>query len=327
MTKVTILIAVYNSEQFIRQCLDSLVAQTLDDWQAICIDDCSTDSSLSILEEYAGRDNRFEVIHLAENEGQGHARNVGLRQAKGEYTCFLDSDDWFSPNALEQAVECFERYPQTDSVLFRVVNKYADHDEPYPSKPFAVKMGEEAFRDSLTWSIHGIYMVRTCIHQEYPYDETSHSFSDDNTTRLHYLRSREVRCCDGTYFYRMHNASTTHQITALRFDYLKANESMKQQLVKMQVDDSLISLYEDVRWENLIGMYMFYYQNRHILSPQEASYGLAEIHRVWCGIEVHRLKRKGILHKFGYMPLHFSWFLFRLQEELYFFLRFALKGR
>lgn len=327
MTQVTVLIAVYNAEKYIRQCLDSLLAQTLGDWQAVCIDDCSSDSSPEILEEYAHRDSRFEVIHLVENGGQGHARNVGLGQARGAYTCFLDSDDWFSVDALAKAVACFERYPQTDSVLFRVVNTYADHEEPFTAESFIVKTGEEAFRDSLTWSIHGIYMVRTGIHQRLPYDETSHSFSDDNTTRLHYLSSREVRCCDGTYYYRMHDASTTHQITAFRFDYLKANESMKRQLVEMQVADDLISLYENVRWENLIGMYMFYYQYRRHLAPEEAAYGLAEIHRVWRHIEVDRLDAKGIARKFGYMPLRFSWTLFRLQEELYFFLRFAIKGR
>ena len=76
--KVTVLVAVYNAEKYIRKCLDSLIEQTLTDIQVVCIDDASTDNSLSILNEYAGKDNRIEVIALTENHGQAHARNQGL---------------------------------------------------------------------------------------------------------------------------------------------------------------------------------------------------------------------------------------------------------
>ncbi|MCR5131242.1 MAG: glycosyltransferase family 2 protein [Prevotella sp.] len=322
MAKVTVLIAAYNAASFIEECLDSLRAQTLKDFQAVCIDDGSTDHTLSILESYAKDDSRFEIIHLEKNQGQAHARNIGLQQAKSKYTCFLDSDDFLSPDALEKMVEMFEKNENTDCVLFQLqlCNEDKTKTEDYPQKPFTQLSGYEAFLKSLNWEIHGIYAVRTSIHQRYPYDESSLSYSDDNTTRLHYLASREVRTCEGVYYYRQHPKSVTHQVSLRRFDYLRANMSMRQQLLELNIDASVIDAYENVRWLNVVGLYMFYFQNRKSFNSEEREYGLNEIKTVWKSIETNRLTLRNRL-KFGYMPLQPFWLLFRLQEEIYFGLR------
>ena len=324
--EVTVLVAVYNAETFLRECLDSLLAQSLQDFQAICVDDGSTDGSWSILEEYASRDRRIEIIRLRENHGQAYARNVGLREARGTFTCFLDSDDRLSADALQCAVDVFHAHPQTDCVLFHVVNcdERGDKMSDYPMKPFGLLTGNEAFEQSLTWKIHGIYMVRTSLHQQYPYDETCKSYSDDNTTRVHYIKSREVRCCEGIYEYRHHPSSVTHRVDVSRFNYLRANESMKRQLVELGVDEHVLDAYEKVRWLVMIDLYMFYFQHRSQLSSADRAWGLSEMRRVWRGIETYRLPLRLRL-KFGYMPLRCSWWLFRLQEEAYFSLRFMLR--
>ena len=108
MPRVTVLVAVYNAEPWLPRCLDSLRSQTLTDIQVLCVDDCSTDGSLALLRQYADGDPRFEVIHLEKNQGQAHARNVGLEHARGDLVCFLDVDDWFSPDALQQAVSVMD---------------------------------------------------------------------------------------------------------------------------------------------------------------------------------------------------------------------------
>ena len=100
MAQVTVVIPVYNIEKHLRQCLDSVQAQTLRDLEIICVDDGSTDTSPQILAEYAVRDSRFQIITQA-NGGPGAARNTGLARARGEYIIFLDSDDWFEPHMLE----------------------------------------------------------------------------------------------------------------------------------------------------------------------------------------------------------------------------------
>lgn len=101
MAKVSVIIPVYNIENYLKQCLDSIVNQTLPDIQIICVDDGSTDASPQILSEYAAKDKRFQII-TQKNAGPGAARNVGLERATGKYLIFLDSDDWFESNFLEQ---------------------------------------------------------------------------------------------------------------------------------------------------------------------------------------------------------------------------------
>ena len=100
--KVSVVIAVYNVEKYLRECLDSIISQTLRDIEIICVDDGSSDSSAAILAEYKQKDPR--VILLAQsNGGAGTARNAGLAAAAGEYVSFLDSDDRFSGKMLETA--------------------------------------------------------------------------------------------------------------------------------------------------------------------------------------------------------------------------------
>lgn len=99
--KVSVIIPVYNVEEYLRQCLDSIVNQTLKEIEIICVDDGSTDSSLEILKEYAAKDHRITVI-TQQNLHAGVARNAGLTVAKGKYVHFLDSDDWIELNTYEK---------------------------------------------------------------------------------------------------------------------------------------------------------------------------------------------------------------------------------
>lgn len=104
LPKISVIIPVYNTAKFLRQCLDSVVTQTLHDIEIICIDDGSTDASLDILNEYAANDSRITIL-TQQNKGAGAARNAGMRAAHGEYIHFLDSDDMISPGAYKVLYE------------------------------------------------------------------------------------------------------------------------------------------------------------------------------------------------------------------------------
>lgn len=99
--KISIILPVYNVEKYLGKCLDSLINQTLQDIEIICINDGSTDDSLEILEEYAKKDDRIKIINQ-ENSKQGAARNRGLEVATGEFVTFVDSDDWVDIDYLEK---------------------------------------------------------------------------------------------------------------------------------------------------------------------------------------------------------------------------------
>ena len=101
MTPVfSIVIPVHNAAPYVRACLDSLVAQTFPNWEALCIDDGSTDGSGAILDEYALRDERFRVVHQP-NGGAGGARNAALDRVRGDWVAFVDADDYVSDDFLE----------------------------------------------------------------------------------------------------------------------------------------------------------------------------------------------------------------------------------
>ncbi|WP_294455629.1 glycosyltransferase family 2 protein [uncultured Bacteroides sp.] len=97
---VSIIVPIYNSENYLNRCLDSILSQTFCDWELILIDDGSTDQSVGICEEYAQKDNRIRVFHK-QNGGVSSARNIGLKNAKGEWVTFCDSDDFVNPDWLE----------------------------------------------------------------------------------------------------------------------------------------------------------------------------------------------------------------------------------
>jgi glycosyltransferase involved in cell wall biosynthesis len=103
--KISVIVPVYNVELYLRRCLDSLVNQTLKDIEIICINDCSPDNSIVILEEYAKKDERLKIINLEKNRGVSAARNIGIKQARGEYVGFCDSDDYVDLEFFEKLYE------------------------------------------------------------------------------------------------------------------------------------------------------------------------------------------------------------------------------
>lgn len=107
MNKVSLIIPVYNTEKYLRKCIESAIGQTYRNMEIICIDDGSTDSSGQILDEYAQKDKRLVVLHQA-NRGESAARNVGLQMATGEYIGFMDCDDWIEPEMYETLVSKLE---------------------------------------------------------------------------------------------------------------------------------------------------------------------------------------------------------------------------
>lgn len=117
---VSIIIPVYNVAPYLCECLDSLLVQDYVNWEAVCVDDGSTDNSGLILDEYAERDSRIKVIHQS-NRGVGPARNVGLDHAIGDWILFLDGDDVFSSDVISMLSRVATQFPHADMVSFESV--------------------------------------------------------------------------------------------------------------------------------------------------------------------------------------------------------------
>lgn len=136
--KFSVVIPAYNVEAYLDECLGSVAAQSFGDWEAIVVDDGSTDNSAALSEAWAMKDNRFHILKQT-NQGLSSARNAGMNQARGEYLLFLDGDDWLEPHALQILADA----AQDEDVLcfggrrfFQDEKRYDEADAP-ESKTYA----------------------------------------------------------------------------------------------------------------------------------------------------------------------------------------------
>ncbi|MCD8190924.1 MAG: glycosyltransferase [Clostridiales bacterium] len=133
--KVSVIMPVYNAEQYLRQTLDSLLVRNETQFELICVDDGSTDGSLDILREYEAKDFRVRVITQA-NGGAGAARNNGMQYARGEYLSFLDADDFFEPDMLRRAYDRAHTW-NTDITVFRC-DQYLEQKDCFTSARYTI---------------------------------------------------------------------------------------------------------------------------------------------------------------------------------------------
>ena len=218
MPSISIIIPVYNTENFLSQCLESIIIQSFSDFEVICINDGSTDDSLKILEEYKKRDSRIKIISKA-NEGQGIARNVGLQNAEGKYILFLDSDDWLEKDALSILYNEME-ISDADILFFNVYN-YSEinkqRTEYSYASPYLNLFGENVFLPEKA-------KERLFIPPSYPFkiykkstlDELNYHYSngtfwEDHLPHFMILsQAKKLKAIDKyVYNYRIHSSSST----------------------------------------------------------------------------------------------------------------------
>ena len=107
---VSIVMPVHNSAQYLRQAIDSIISQTYSQWQCLIVDDCSTDNSPTIIQDYLDKDKRFRCLSTKQKSGPAVARNLALKQIKSRYICFLDSDDFWYPDKLEKQLSFVKKH-------------------------------------------------------------------------------------------------------------------------------------------------------------------------------------------------------------------------
>ncbi len=122
---VSVIVPVYNVEEYVAECLDSILSQTYRNIEILCVNDQSADRSPDILAQYRKKDDRIRIINNRENRGLSFSRNAGLLEASGEYVLFIDSDDHIDPDTVEKCVESADK-DQTDLVVFSMVNYEED---------------------------------------------------------------------------------------------------------------------------------------------------------------------------------------------------------
>ncbi|MCM1267686.1 MAG: glycosyltransferase [Bacteroidales bacterium] len=224
--KLSIIVPVYNmaAEQKLEYCLDSLAAQTLADYEVITVDDCSTDDSWTILQQYEARfPDKFRAVHSEENKHQGGAKNIGMRLAKGDWIGFIDSDDWIAPDMYERLIKKAEEtgadlvgcdYCLTDEHSMKVGQVVPNN------KAAQTGILDDAKRRSLILDggslVVKIFRRSMILANELWFPE--HIFYEDNALGNSYLLLAKhfEYIAEPLYYYYQHDASTVHTISEKR---------------------------------------------------------------------------------------------------------------
>ena len=142
--KLSIIIPIYNVENTLRRCLDSVISQNIDDCEIILVDDGSTDRSIILADEYAYKHPSITIYHK-ENGGPSDTRNYGLERMNGDYVTFVDSDDELSPNTLEPLLNIMHNHPEYDILEYSVLQNPGEHDETF------LDLGNHNYPYALDW--------------------------------------------------------------------------------------------------------------------------------------------------------------------------------
>lgn len=161
---VQVIIPVYNAQKYLRECFDSLISQTYTNWEAIVIDDASADSSAEIIKEYAAADSRFTYILQEKNKGVSNTRNLALSMLTGEYTAFLDSDDYWDKDMLMTLVKKAEE-SQSDVVQCRFIYDFSGGRTYLPTGAFNkdVELSGSGMKKVIFRMLTGINMNHVCM--------------------------------------------------------------------------------------------------------------------------------------------------------------------
>lgn len=326
--KVSIVIPVCNVEKYLKTCLDSVLAQQFRDFEAILVDDGSTDSSPLICDEYAKKDRRFRVIHQ-QNGGLSHARNTGTKAALGDYIFFLDSDDCIHPILLMKMTELAEKYHaalvQMD--MEQVPEDFKDYEKEIDSN-FAVYQFDtiEAFynidkdNQKLSKDIRLITLVtwsklyRRDLVEKIPFPEEIKLHEDQMVIHRFVVEAGGMIFCRAPlYFYRSRQGSLiTEGWTVKRLTIFECYKDRVEWAKKVQGDKKRtqeLVYYIYIRY--LVCMFKNYWMITRTLSGEEKKhYQKQVINRFRKELKNRDFPLKGkdwlMFHCFGMLPQIFT---------------------
>lgn len=152
--KVSIIVPVYNTAQYLPRCLDSICAQTFRDFEVVLIDDCSPDCAGTICDDYAQKDGRIRVIHKHQREGVAAARNTGLECAKGEFIGFVDSDDYIAPSMYQTLLQ-MQQKTNADITICGITEFRENQEVTAPPTDYKMQIYTQAEYAEIFFKIHG----------------------------------------------------------------------------------------------------------------------------------------------------------------------------
>lgn len=240
--KVSVIVPVYNVEKYIDKCLNSLVNQTLNEIEIIIVNDGSPDNSQKIIDKYVKKYPNKVKSFIKENGGQGSARNLGLKYAKGEYISFVDSDDWIDFDALEKMYNLAKK-EKSDIVICDMVDHYPDyeiyHNCTKYNSVFEVTPSacNKIFKRSI---IKDIRFLSKLWYEDFNFT-TKILFNTDKISNI----SKEFYHCNCGHISTMNNDNSLKNLDMITIiddiiDYLKKNNKYDKNIISYLIFDHIL---------------------------------------------------------------------------------------
>ena len=220
---VSIIITAYNVEKYLEQAVESCLNQTFNDIEIIIVEDCSTDSTPSIIQDLMNKDTRIRLVQNDKNYGAGQSRRNGLNNAQGEYFLLLDGDDWLDSNFIE---ELYNKAIETNADIVSGGIKVLRANGAYDITSYGNTVTEGYDKVFKFWKERIVFMnnklIRTSLHEKVPY--CTRRFVEDTPVIIPmlYFANKVVYIDNVGYNYRMQNASLTHTASPLKWAIYRA---------------------------------------------------------------------------------------------------------
>ncbi len=176
---ISIIIPNYNNSQFIAETIDSIKKQTYEAWEAIIIDDFSSDSSINVVNELIANEKRFHLIKNSSNKGANYCRNLGIQQAQGDYIIFLDSDDIISKDCMKNRLEFFRKHSNIDFAVF-CMGSFSEiiGDHIFLWNKFEGNLIQRFLSHDLPWAIPSLLWKKSSLQKLKGFDESFNRYQD-----------------------------------------------------------------------------------------------------------------------------------------------------
>lgn len=285
---ITVVMAVYNAEQYIHRSIQSVQAQTYKDWKMICVNDGSTDNTLDILCEYALRDTRISYI-TKENGGPASARAVAYEKLTTPYAIMLDADDIYTEDLLENLVKIAqEKRPDCiapNLLIEQSDGSYMDWNTCYHWREGDVISGKEAFSKCFVGaSLHGVNLWNSDLLRKYATGDNANynQFNEDEyIQRLLFINSKEVFFSNGSYIYTRNNKSITKGLPLKHLGYLSTCRKYIELIDKYHIGMEIANSIKEYYLRHIIALQIRLYKNMKGMSREHYHIMLSELKKAY----------------------------------------------
>ena len=278
MLKISILMPCYNSEEFLQRSINSVLQQEYENWELICVDDCSKDDTYKKLQEYVSKDTRIKAIKREINGGCASSLNVSLEQCSGDFIFVLGHDDEISRDCLQG---CVDRYYEVGEELDAIIpDCYFVYPDNTSGKSIIgisndlksknrILSGIEAFEFSIFWNIAGFALFRADIVKQHKFLEDCMN-GDEYAVRIFFLNSKKVAFSKkGKYLYHQVPTSVTKKMSPKKFDIFLVFLKLEEVAKRNQLKKSLIKKINRERYQQIHNLWQEYLENKNIFTYEE----------------------------------------------------------